>query len=368
MAVSIGGATKLYLFFACTHQHKGHSFYALQATKRSIMEKDKLGIALVGLGTYSGEELAPALLETKHCYLAGIVTGKRKKADEWKGKYKIPEENIYSYDNFDTIRENEDIDIVYIVLPNAQHAVYTIRAAKAGKHVICEKPMAVTAEECVQMIKACADAGVQLSIGYRLHFEPHNQAVMKARNNGTAGTIRKVTAGHGMDIEPGVWRLNKALAGGGPLMDVGIYCVQAAIYTVGEDPIAVTAIEGEKTDQTRFAEVEQSITWTMEFPGGAVAECETSYANVSNYLRAEGDKGWIALEPAYKYEGIKGKTDKGLLQLPQVNQQAAQMDDFALCVKEKRPSPVPGEMGLRDVKILQAIYEAARTGKKVTLT
>jgi predicted dehydrogenase len=136
---------------------------------------------------------------------------------------------------------------------------------------------------------------------------------------------------------------------------------------VGEDPIAVTAKEGKKTDHSRFAEVEQSITWTMEFPGGALAECETSYAKESNYLRAEGDKGWIALEPAYKYEGIKGKTDKGLLQLPQVNQQAAQMDDFALCVKEKRPSPVPGEMGLRDVRILQAIYEAARTGSRVTL-
>jgi predicted dehydrogenase len=331
------------------------------------MKKDKLGIALVGLGTYSSEELAPALQETKHCRLAGIVTGSTQKAKEWKEKYNLPEGNIYNYEHFDSIKDNPDIDIVYVVLPNAQHAEYTIRAARAGKHVICEKPMAITVEECEQMIKACAEAGVLLSIGYRLHFEPHNQAVMDARNNGTTGAIKKLAAGHGMDIEPGVWRLNKALAGGGPLMDVGIYCVQAAIYTVGEDPIAVTAKEGKKTDHSRFAEVEQSITWTMEFPGGALAECETSYAKESNYLRAEGDKGWIALEPAYKYEGIKGKTHQGLLQLPQVNQQAAQMDDFALCVKEKRPSPVPGEMGLRDVRILQAIYEAARTGSRVTL-
>jgi predicted dehydrogenase len=331
------------------------------------MQKDKLGVALVGLGTYSSEELAPALKETAHCRLAGIVTGSPQKAEEWKTKYGIPDRNIYNYHNFDSIKDNADIDIVYIVLPNAQHAEYTIRAAGARKHVICEKPMAVTVKECEDMIKACAEAGVLLSIGYRLHFEPHNRAVMEARNNGTAGPIKKVKAAHGMDIEPGVWRLNKALAGGGPLMDVGIYCVQAAIYAVGEEPIAVSAKEGAKTDLSRFEDVEQSITWTMEFPGGAVAECETSYAQESNQLRAEGDKGWIELSPAYKYKGIKGRTDKEELHLPQVNQQAAQMDDFAQCVKNKKPSKVPGEMGLRDVRVLQAIYEAARRNERVVL-
>ena len=331
------------------------------------MNKDKLGIALVGLGTYSGEELAPALQQTAHCYLAGIVTGDKKKAEEWKAKYKIPDSNIYSYDTFDGIKDNRDIDIVYVVLPNAQHAEYTIRAARAGKHVICEKPMAVTVQECEEMIAACREAGVQLSIGYRLHFEPHNEAMMKLHQKGTIGRIKHVTAGHGMDIEPGVWRLNRALAGGGPLMDVGIYCVQAAIYTVGEEPVAVTAREGEKTDLLRFGEVEQSITWTMEFPGGATAECESSYAKESNYLRAEGDSGWMQLEPAFKYEGIKGKSDKGALSLPQVNQQAQQMDDFALCVKQGRPTKVPGEMGLRDVRIMRAIYEAARTGQRVQI-
>lgn len=331
------------------------------------MNKDKLGIALVGLGTYSSEELAPALKQTEHCYLAGIVTGDKKKAEDWKGKYKIPGENVYSYDNFDAIKDNRDIDIVYVVLPNAQHAGYTIRAAQAGKHVICEKPMAVTVKECADMISACREAGVLLSIGYRLHFEPYNEAMMELHKNSAIGSIKRVTAGHGMDIQPGVWRLNRALAGGGPLMDVGIYCVQAAIYTVGEEPIAVTAREGEKTDGSRFAEVEQSITWTMEFPGGAVAECESSYAKASNYLRAEGDKGWMQLEPAFKYKGIRGKTNKGELNLLQVNQQARQMDDFAQCVKKGQPSKVPGEMGLRDVRILMAIYEAARTGQKVEI-
>jgi predicted dehydrogenase len=331
------------------------------------MAKDKLGIALVGLGKYSTEELAPALQETKHCRLAGIVTGSAQKREEWKAKYQIPEGNTYSYDNFDSIKDNPDIDMVYVVLPNALHAEYTIRAARAGKHVICEKPMAVTVQECQDMIRACREARVLLSIGYRMHFEPHNRTMMELHVNGAIGAIKEVKAGHGMDIRPGVWRLNKALAGGGPLMDVGIYCVQGVVYTVGQDPIAVTAREGEKTDLSRFSEVEQSLYWTMEFPGGVTATCETSYAQESNYLRAEGDRGWMELQPAYKYEGIKGKTNKEALHLPQVNQQALQMDDFALCVKQEKPSRVPGEMGLRDVRILQAIYEAARTGERVVL-
>lgn len=331
------------------------------------MTKDKLGIALVGLGKYSSEELAPALQETSHCYLAGIVTGSAQKRDEWKAKYGIPEGNIYSYDNFDAVKDNPDIDIVYVVLPNALHAEYTIRAARAGKHVICEKPMAVTVQECEDMIQACREAGVLLSVGYRLHFEPHNQAMMALHSNGAIGAIKAVQATNGMDIKPGVWRLNKALAGGGPLMDVGIYCVQGAVYTVGQDPIAVTAREGEKADLSRFQEVEQSLSWTMEFPGGVSATCETSYAQESNLLRAEGEKGWAELKPAYKYKGIQGKTHKEELRFAQVNQQALQMDDFALCVRHQKPSRVPGEMGLRDVRILQAIYEAARSGKRVSL-
>lgn len=327
----------------------------------------KLGVALVGLGKYSTEQLAPALLETKKCRLAGIVTGSSDKAAEWKEKYNIPDTHVYNYENFDAIRDNPDIDIVYVVLPNAMHAEYSIRAAKAGKHVICEKPMAVTVEECEQMIDASRDAGKLLSIGYRLHFEPYNLAMAEFGQNRTFGDLKKIIARDGMDIEPNVWRLNKKLAGGGPLMDVGIYCVQAAIYTSGELPIAITAKEGKKTDMKRFKEVEQSMKWTMEFPSGLIAECETSYAQEMNLLRAEAEEGWFQLEPAYEYSGLKGKASDGPLDFPEVKQQALQMDDFASCVLNNRKSKVPGEMGLRDVKILHAIYEAARTGKKVRL-
>ena len=206
---------------------------------------DKLGVALVGLGKYSEEQLAPALRQTTKCRLTAIVTGQPGKAAAWKKKYDIPDKNIYGYENFDSIKDNPEIDIVYIVLPNSMHAEYTIRAARAGKHVICEKPMAITVEECDAMIAACRDAGKMLSIGYRLHFEPYNIEMMRLGPGKTFGDIKKIIAAHGLANTEG-WRLDKTLAGGGPLMDVGIYCVQACIYTTGMQPVAVRATGGKE--------------------------------------------------------------------------------------------------------------------------
>lgn len=327
----------------------------------------KLGIALVGLGNYSTGQLAPALQETEQCYLAGIVTGTPDKADKWKNKHDLPEQNIYNYQTFDQIKDNPSIDIVYVVLPNAMHKEYVIRAAQAGKHVICEKPMAVTAEDCDAMIDACKRAGKMLSIGYRLHFEPHNREMMRLGNEKTFGKITSMIAEDGMNDVDG-WRLDKELAGGGPLMDVGIYCVQGVRYTTGLEPVSVTAQEGPKKDKEKFAEVEESLTWQMEMSDGTLAQCKTSYSENMNKLRAEAERGWFELEPAYAYKGIKGETSNWKMDFTQVNQQAKQMDDFALAIKENRPTPVPGEMGRQDVKILQAIYESMRSGKKVEIS
>ncbi|MFP4092604.1 MAG: Gfo/Idh/MocA family protein, partial [Cyclobacteriaceae bacterium] len=212
-------------------------------------DERRLGIALVGLGNYSNGQLAPALQETEKCYLAGVVTGTPAKAEEWKEKYNIPEKNIYNYETYDQIADNEDIDIIYVVLPNGMHAEYTIRAAQAGKHVICEKPMATSAQDCQRMIDACNENNVKLSIGYRLHFEPHHQRVMELGQQQIYGPVKSMEAAHSFRLggDPDRWRVDKELSGGGPLMDVGIYCVQGAIYTVGEEPVAVTAEFGEVT-------------------------------------------------------------------------------------------------------------------------
>ncbi|HEX8547495.1 MAG TPA: Gfo/Idh/MocA family oxidoreductase [Cytophagaceae bacterium] len=341
-----------------THTEKG---------MENEQKASKLGIALVGLGGYSEEQLAPALKETKYCRLAGIVTGTPSKAAKWKKKYDIPDQNVYNYQNFDSIKDNKEIDIVYVVLPNGMHAEYVIRAAKAGKHVICEKPMAVTVKECEDMIQACKEAGVMLSIGYRLHFEPFNLEMARLGQNKVFGNIKTMQATNGFVLPKGVWRADKKLAGGGPLMDLGVYCVQGVIYTIGELPIAITAKEGKKTDKEKFKTVEESISWTMEFANGAIAKCNTSYAEDLNILRAEAENGYFQLSPSYGYHGLQGETSKGKMNFPDVYEQALQMDDFAQCVIDKKPTKVPGEMGLRDVKILMAIYEAANAGKRVEL-
>jgi predicted dehydrogenase len=328
--------------------------------------QNKLGVALVGLGNYSSDQLAPALQETQHCYLAGLISGTPDKADQWRKKYDIPEKNIYNYQTFDQIKDNPDIDIVYVVLPNAMHREYVIRAAQAGKHVICEKPMAITVEDCDAMIGACKEAGRMLSIGYRLHFDPYNLEMVRLGKEKTFGKINSIIAEHGMKDTKG-WRLDKELAGGGPLMDVGIYCVQGVRYTTRLEPMAVIAKEGPKKDKEKFAAIEESLTWEMEMSDSTIAHCKTSYSEELNKLRADAVKGWFQLEPAYEYKGIEGETSSGEMDFPQVNQQARQMDDFAQAIKENRPTPVPGEMGRQDVKILQAIYESMRTGKKVSI-
>jgi predicted dehydrogenase len=334
----------------------------------SQQNNKRLGVALVGLGEYAGEELAPALKATNHCELVAIISDEPKKMEEWRKRYGLNEKCCYTYDQFDDIKNNAKIDIVYVVVPNTMHEEYVIRAAKAGKHVICEKPLATTVESCQRMIEACREAGVKLSMGYRLHFDPYNQEMMRLGQNREYGAVKKITARNSMEIgEKSQWRLDYERAGGGPLMNNGVYCVQAAQYITGELPVAVTAGFLPRTDTKKFAEVEEGIRWTMEFPGGAIAECETSYSKNENLLRATAENGWFELNPAYEYEDLEGRTIEGPMKFAQINQQAAQMDDFAICIRENRESRVPGEMGLRDVEIMIAIYEAAKTGKRIEL-
>lgn len=337
--------------------------------KTSTMQqnKGKLGIALVGLGGYATGQLGPALLETEHCYLAGIVTGTPSKIPAWKEKYNIPDKNIYSYDNYDSIKDNPDIDIIYIVLPNSMHAEYTIRGFAAGKHVICEKPLAITVADCDKMIAAAKKANKQLAVGYRLHFEPYNLEMVRLGTKKVYGQVKKITGGFGFRASPNQWRLTQKYAGGGPLMDLGIYAVQGMCYTSGMLPIAVTAQEGNKTDFERFKEVEQSLTWQFEFPNGLTCEGYASYNDNMNFLKAEAEKGIFELTSAYNYSGQRGNTPAGAMNFTHVNQQAKQMDAIALSFKNNEPTKVPGEMGRRDMKYLQAIYEAMRTGKRIEI-
>ncbi len=327
----------------------------------------QLGVALVGLGYYATNQLAPALQETRNCKLAGIVTGTPAKAREWKEKYAIPDHSIYNYENFDSIADNPEIDIVYVVLPNSLHAEFTIRAANAGKHVICEKPMSVSVEEAEKMIAACKANNRQLAIGYRLHFEPYNLEMARLSREKVFGAVKLIHAQFGFPLRDlSAWRMHHDLAGGGPLMDVGIYCIQAARYVAGEEPIAVTA-QAVKTRPELYVDIEESLTWQLEFPSGILADCATSYATYTERLEVCADNGWYQLRPAFGYGPLAGETSKGKLEFPDIREQTPHMDAVAEAILKGVPNPVPGEEGLRDMKIIDAIYRAAKNNSRETL-
>lgn len=334
----------------------------------------KLGFALVGLGSLSEHQIAPALMHgTKHCKLTGLVSGHPDKAKAWAKKYNVPEANLYSYESFDQIRNNPDIDVVYVVLPNAMHAEFTIRAARAGKHVFCEKPMAVSVKECDDMIAACKAAGRKLGVAYRLHFEPNNLEMVRLAREKTLGAVKVIEAAAGFRIgDPKQWRLDKKLAGGGSLMDIGIYALQAARYISGEEPNAVSA-QSIVTDPVKFkAGVDETVLFTLRFPSGIIASCASSYATGLNRFRAGAEHGWFEVSPALNYVGIKGRlNDRGTMKefaFAPVDHFAAEMDDFADCIMSGKPTRVPGEEGRRDVRIMMAIYDAAASGKTIALT
>jgi len=342
---------------------------ALLPGVRAAEPDKKLGFALVGLGNLSTNQIAPALKKTKHCRLAAVVTGTPAQAEKWKAQYNIPDRSIYDYDNMERVADNPDIDVVYVVTPNALHAEHTIKAAKAGKHVLCEKPMEVSTEKCQAMIAECKKAGRQLAIGYRCQFEPHHLECVRLAREKTFSDLRIMEAGFGFQIgDPNQWRLNHALAGGGALMDVGIYALQATRMITGEEPVLVSAMET-KTDPVKFKEVDESMTWELKFPSGVLAYCSTTYkVGGINRFTAYADRGWFGMDPAYSYNNNRGRRSDGKeLKFDSIDQFAAEMDDFAQCIKDNKPTKVPGEEGLRDTKIMMAIYEAAKTGKAVKL-
>ena len=341
-------------------------FNVVHAANR-IRSKDQLGIALIGLGSYSTGQLKPALKECTHVKLTGIVTGTPEKAKAWSEEHNLPAGNVYNYENFDSIAQNPDIDIVYVVLPNSMHAEYSIRGSQAGKHVICEKPMASNAEECRQMIAAAKKANRTLSIGYRMHYEPTTQEIIRYQRENEMGDIMYVAAGAGYREGRGDhWKLKRAMSGGA-LMDMGVYSLNGARYAVGEEPISVTAQEF-KTRPELFKEVDEVVTWQLQFPSGAVANLSTSFAGGMNYLEAQFRQGWYRLSPFQSYRGIKGDSSKGALNYPIMNQQAAQMNETAQRILEGRPMRVPGEEGLKDMIVVDAVWRSiARNGAKIKL-
>ncbi len=329
----------------------------------------KLGVALVGLGSYSTHQLGPALRRTRLCQLTGVVTGDAAKGRRWAQEYGFSEKSVYGYDTMARLADDPAIDIVYVVTPNGLHAEHSIAAARAGKHVICEKPMANTVAECDAIIAACKAAGVQLSIGYRLHFEPHNLELMRIAREKEFGPLMQLQGANGFRMGSeaaaySAWRLSKKLGGGGPLMDMGVYVIQAACMAKAEEaPVALTAKFDPVERPELFREVEESVRWTMEYADGAQARCQATYAENVSWFRAEGAGGWAELgEPAFYYSGQNLKTSTGPRNFPAINHQAVQMDGIVADLLAGKPSRVPGEMGRRDMAVVDAIYASAQAG------
>jgi predicted dehydrogenase len=336
----------------------------------------KLGWCIVGLGRISMEHFMPGAADSKTGKLTALVSGHREKAEKQAAMYNVPSPSIYSYENFDEIRDNKDIDAVYIALPNSMHAEYTIRAAKAGKHVLCEKPMATSLADCRAMIEACRKHNVKLMIAYRCQYNALHLKAIDLIRSGALGQVQIIEAGFGFNIKPtfvldGVtspeWRIDRKLAGGGPLFDVGIYCLNASRYLTGEEPTDIKANSSVIDHDGRFNGIEENDGWTLKFPSGILASCNTTYgANGANFYRVQGSKGTLEMDPAFSYDRmhLTARLSGGqTVDMPEQEHDPidfrSQADYFAGCVWDNKEPKTDGQEGLRDMTYISQIYQSA---------
>jgi predicted dehydrogenase len=339
---------------------------------RAQSPERRVGFCVIGLGRIS-QHFTAGVRDSSTSQITGLVSGHRDKAEKIAAQFGVPASSIYSYENMDAIRDNKAIDAVYIALPNNMHAEYTIRSAKAGKHVLCEKPMATSVGDAQAMIDACKSAKVHLMIAYRCHYEPSNLQAIKLIRDGVIGKVQVIESAFGFNINPGEWRLDKKMAGGGPLLDVGIYSLNACRYLTGEEPADFSAYASTIDHDGRFDQVEENLSWITRFPSGIVASCSTTYgASMDGYYRVHGTKGWLELDTAFAYEGLhlKGhynadsKSGGRGTDIDQPNPERDPMhfkreaDHFAQCIRLNLPPSTPGEEGLRDMECMQRIYRS----------
>jgi predicted dehydrogenase len=338
----------------------------------------RVGFAIVGLGRLSIDQILPAFGHSKYAKVTALVSGDPEKATKIAAQYGAKRSSIYGYADFERLKDNPDVKVIYIVLPNSMHAEYVERGAKIGKHILCEKPMATSSREAKKMIAACKAANVKLMIAYRQQYEPHNEALRRLVEEGKLGKLRGFVASNSQQQgDPSQWRLKKAMAGGGCLPDVGLYCLNASRFLSGQEPVEVFANTYQPKDDPRFTQVEASCSFSLKFPTGYIATCTTSYdVHKSAILRMEGRDAWAELSPAFGYHGNKltwsrleeSKEVQLIPQIEEKNQFGLEMDHFCECLLEDKTPRTPGEEGLRDHRIMEAIYESAGSGWVVKLS
>jgi predicted dehydrogenase len=334
----------------------------------------KIGIAIVGLGKLAIEEVLPAFAKTSHCRVAALVSGNPQKAQTVAQTYNVAPTALYNYDDFDTIKNNPDVDAVYIILPNALHAEFTIRAAQAGKHILCEKPMATASDDCRKMIDAAKAAQKQLMIAYRIQYEPNNNKARELIQSKAFGQTRLITSVNAQLQKGGTWRTNRKLAGGGALPDIGLYCLNTTRFLLAEEPVEVRASTFSTPGDDRFREVEELVQFNLRFPSNTHLVATASYnASEDRRYRALADKGWVGMDPAFSYTGLKlesqsaASKEKIQYKIEEANQFALEMDHFATSLLDNKPVKTPGEEGLKDQLLMEAIYQSAQSNQPVKL-
>ncbi|RFZ84237.1 gfo/Idh/MocA family oxidoreductase [Mucilaginibacter terrenus] len=347
-------------------------------TPTPLAPDQRVGYAVVGLGHLALENILPAITACKKSKLVALVSGSPEKMRKVAAQYGVTPQNCYSYQTYDQLKNNKEVEVIYIVLPNGLHKEYVIRGAKAGKHILCEKPMAISSAECKEMIAACNQAGVKLMVAYRIQYQPHHRKLREMVQQKTFGEPKLIEASNCQSsTNPEHWRHKKALAGGGALPDIGLYCLNTVRFVLNAEPTEVFAYGYSTPGNPLFREVEELVSWQMKFANGLIANCTTNYnVHESRRYRVLCEKGWLSVDKAFAYKGQKLMSAKadGKLELQQdiglteKDQFATEMDYFSHCVIYNKKPFTPGEEGLQDHLIMEAIYKSAEEGRPVKLT
>lgn len=326
----------------------------------------KVGWAVLGLGFYAQNRIMPNFAHCSSSALKAVISGSPEKAKRLAGQYGLPDSKVYSYDALEKIKDDPDIDVVYVITPPGTHHEFTLRALKSGKHVVCEKPMASNAKECEDMVKEAAKQKRRLGIGYRCHFEPYNLEAVRLCREGALGDIRTIRSEHGFVLGGGgSWHSKRALGGHGAISEIGIYSIQALIYLAGADPIEIFGSR-DKLDWPHLKEVEDVNHFHFTFPKGIQGFGATAYTWKANNLGVLGTKGKIIADTATEYFDNTFHVNGQPLKLDPGNQWAAQMDHFSECVLDpSKALKTPGEMGWRDIRIIETILRSADEGRPI---
>jgi len=338
---------------------------------------ERIGYAIVGLGHLALEEVIPEIMGCKYSKLAALVSGDEQKMARVALQYGIEPEACYTYETYDELKDNDEVQVIYIILPNHMHKEFTIRGAKAGKHILCEKPMANSAAECRQMIKACKQNNVKLMIAYRIQYQPHNLKLRELIRTERFGKVRYIEAANGQSsANPQHWRHVAAMAGGGALPDIGIYCLNTTRFLLDAEPIKVFAYKYATPGDPLFKDTEELISWQMKFKDGLIAACMAHYkVHEIKTLRIHAERGWMFMDKAFAYTGQRLTTARAeeditieeAIGMAETSQFAEEMDHFSQCILADKESDTPGEEGLQDHIIMEAIYKSAETGRPVKI-